>query len=183
MAWEGESGVVRVGLLGQSGAEACPNLLQRRPGPGSAARRSAEYQRFSFGASARSGPLQQIWTNGAPTGPCTDGGRGDHPAPAPGSGRPRPAPGRRDVHFALERALLTARFEGKIHISTRRGRLRTRPLLRRRARGARASRSSPGGLTADREVGRRGPGRGRCGARTRSAPRSRASARRRRARR
>ena len=48
---------------------ACPNLLQRRPGLGSAARRSAEYQRFSSGAPARSGPLQQIWTNFAPAGP------------------------------------------------------------------------------------------------------------------
>ena len=61
--------VVRVGLVGRFGAGSCPNLLQRRPGPGSAARRSAEYQRFSSGAPARSGPLQQIWTNGAATGP------------------------------------------------------------------------------------------------------------------
>ena len=60
--------VVRVGLLGRSGAEACPNLLQRRPGPGSAAKEIAEYQRFSSLAPARSGPLQQIWTNGAAAG-------------------------------------------------------------------------------------------------------------------
>ena len=58
-----------VGLLGQSGAGACPNLLQRRPGPGSAARRNAESQRFTFGAPARSGPLQQIWTTCAAAGP------------------------------------------------------------------------------------------------------------------
>ena len=37
---------------GRSGAEACPNLLQRRPGPGSTAEESAEYQRFSSGAPA-----------------------------------------------------------------------------------------------------------------------------------
>ena len=54
--------LMRMGFLGQSGAGACPNLLQRRPGPGSAARRSAEYQRFYSGTPARSGPLQQIWT-------------------------------------------------------------------------------------------------------------------------
>ena len=53
---------------GRSGAGACPNLLQRRPGPGSTARRSAEYQRFSSGAPARPGSLQQIWTNGAAAG-------------------------------------------------------------------------------------------------------------------
>ena len=53
----------RVGLLGRLGAGSCPNLLQRRPGPGSAGRRTAEYQRFSSRAPARSGPLQQIWTN------------------------------------------------------------------------------------------------------------------------
>ena len=58
--------VGRVGLLRRSGAVACPNLLQRRPATGSAARRSAEYQRFSSGAQARSGPLQQIWTTALP---------------------------------------------------------------------------------------------------------------------
>ena len=67
--------VVRVGLLGRLGAGVCPNLLQRRPGPGSAARRSAEYQRFSSGAPARSGPLQQIWTNDAAAG-LSEGRRG-----------------------------------------------------------------------------------------------------------
>ena len=58
----------RMGLLRRSGAGACPNLLQRHPGPGSAARRSAEYQRSSSGAPVRSGPLQQIWTNDAAEG-------------------------------------------------------------------------------------------------------------------
>ena len=58
--------VVRVGLLGRPRAGVCPNLLQRRPATGSAARRSAEYQRFSSGAPARSGPLQQIWTTDPP---------------------------------------------------------------------------------------------------------------------
>ena len=61
--------VGRMGLLGRSGAGTCPNLLQRRPGPGSAARRSAEYQRFSSGALTRSGPLQQIWTTRRPDPP------------------------------------------------------------------------------------------------------------------
>ena len=68
-----------MGLLGRSGAGACPDLLQRRSGPGEAANESAEYQRFFSRAPARSGPLQQIWTNGAPADPCADGGRGDHP--------------------------------------------------------------------------------------------------------
>ena len=54
--------VVRVGFLGRSGVGAYPNLPQRRPGPGSAAVKSAEYQRFSSGVPARSGPLWQIWT-------------------------------------------------------------------------------------------------------------------------
>ena len=64
----GARAVVRVGLLRRSGAGACPNLLQRHPGPGSAARRSAEYQRSSSGAPVRSGPLQQIWTTRAAEG-------------------------------------------------------------------------------------------------------------------
>ena len=67
--------VVRVGLLGRPRAGVCPNLLQRRPATGSAARRSAEYQRFSSGAPARSGPLQQIWTNDAAAG-LSEGRRG-----------------------------------------------------------------------------------------------------------
>ena len=62
-------GVVRVGLLRRPGAGACPNLLQRRPRPGSAASKGAEYQPFSFGAPARSVPLQQIWTTCAAAGP------------------------------------------------------------------------------------------------------------------
>ena len=78
----GANSMGRVGLLGRSGAAACPNLLQRRPGPGSAARRSPEYQRFPFGAPARSGPLQQIWTTGALAGP----GRGAAGRPATTTG-------------------------------------------------------------------------------------------------
>ena len=69
---EGYSGVVRVGrvgLVGLAGAGACPNLPQRRPGPGSAANETAEYQRFFSRAPARSGPLWQIWTTGAAAGP------------------------------------------------------------------------------------------------------------------
>ena len=88
MARMGGRGVVRMGLLGRSGAGSCPNLLQRPSAARSAASRSAEYQRFSSGVSARSGPLQQIWTNGAVAGPCADGGPGDRPGAR--SGPPRP---------------------------------------------------------------------------------------------
>ena len=88
MAGMGGRGMVRVGLLGLSGAGACPNLLQRRPAAGSSARRIAEYQRFSSGSPVRWGPLQQIWTNGAVAGPCADGGPGDRPGAR--SGPPRP---------------------------------------------------------------------------------------------
>ena len=69
---EGYSGVVRVGRVGlvvSAGAGSCPNLPQRRSGPGSAAKESAEYQRFFSGVPARSGPLWQIWTTGAAAGP------------------------------------------------------------------------------------------------------------------
>ena len=118
---------------GRSGAEACPNLLQRRPGPGSTAEESAEYQRFSSGAPARSGPLQQIWTT-CRRGPSGEGGRGsdgDH------DGRPddrtRPAgrpPGRRrrrDVHFALKRAVPTVVLESRMHVSAKRAKKRADP--------------------------------------------------------
>ena len=67
--------VWRVGLLWQSRAGACPNLPQRRPGPGSTANRSAEYQRFYSGVPARSGPLWQIWTIRR-LGPVGEGVRG-----------------------------------------------------------------------------------------------------------
>ena len=70
---------------------ACPNLLQRRSGPGSAARRSAEYQRFPSRAPARSGLLQQIRTTGATADPREGrrGSDGDHG----GSPRRRSRPG------------------------------------------------------------------------------------------
>ena len=55
-------------ILGSAGARACPNLPQRRPGPVSAARRGAEYQRFFSCIPARSGSLWQIWTTGAAAG-------------------------------------------------------------------------------------------------------------------
>ena len=61
--------MVRVGLLWRPGVGSCPNLPQRRSGPGSAAEETAEYQRFSSGVPARSGPLWQIWTTGAAAGP------------------------------------------------------------------------------------------------------------------
>ena len=97
--------VVRVGLLGRFGAGSCPNLLQRRPGPGSAAEESAEYQRFSSGAPARSGPLQQIWTTCAAAGPregCRGAG-GDHDGRP--DGRTGPAgtcPHARERHLTRE---------------------------------------------------------------------------------
>ena len=133
-----------MGRLGRFGTGACPNLLQRRPAAGSAASRSAEYQRFASGASARSGSLQQIWTTGVAAGPCTDGDllvRGPEAGPTgrgPLHGRrprrslrswtgPAPTPGCRGVHFALERALLTAPFECKMHISTSTGPTRPPP--------------------------------------------------------
>ena len=62
--------MVPVGLLWRLGAGACPNLPQRRPAARSAANETAEYQRFSSGVPARSGPLWQIWTTGAAAGPA-----------------------------------------------------------------------------------------------------------------
>ena len=79
-------GVVLVGLLWRSGAGACPNLPQRRPGPGSAAKKSAEYQRFFSRAPARSGPLWQIWTTRVAANPR----EGRH---GPVGGRDRPLGG------------------------------------------------------------------------------------------
>ena len=54
-----------MGLLGSAGVGTCPNLLQRRSAARSAARRSAEYQRFSSRTPMGSRPLQQIRTTGA----------------------------------------------------------------------------------------------------------------------
>ena len=116
--------VVRVGLLGRSAAETCPNLLQRRSAAGSAARRSAEYQRFSSRTPAGSGPLQQIWTTRAAAGPCTDGGRGYHPAPGtPPGGRTRPRTPRRALctrtsTFNRTSRVQNAPLESIMHIST-----------------------------------------------------------------
>ena len=112
MARPGGREVVRVGLLGRSGAGACPNLLQRRPAAGSAASRSAEYQRLSSGVLVGFGPLQQIRTTDAAAGP----GRGAASRAEAAAG----APGRRDARFALESAVPTVILECKMHISTRR---------------------------------------------------------------
>ena len=79
-------GVVLVGLLGRSGAGACPNLPQRRPAAVSAAKKSAEYQRFFSHAPARSGPLWQIWTTRVAANPR----EGRH---GPVGGRDRPLGG------------------------------------------------------------------------------------------
>ena len=90
----------RMGLLRRSGASSCPNLLQRGSGTGSAVRRSAEYQRFSSGAPARSEPLQQIWTTRAAEGrtaAATDApiGRTDPVRASTGGAPPAHAP---DLH-------------------------------------------------------------------------------------
>ena len=99
-----------MGLLGRSGAGACPNLLQRGSGPGSAARRSAEYQRFAFYASARSGPLQQIWTTRAAAG-----SDGDHKQV------PRRALRTRKCSSNRHSRVQNAPLEIEMHISTSRG--------------------------------------------------------------
>ena len=94
---EGYSGgvcVVLVGLLGRSGAGACPNLPQRRSGPGSAVSGGAEYQRFFSRAPARSGPLWQIWTTGAAAGPV---GRASPASARSMTPTPARAPARRAV--------------------------------------------------------------------------------------
>ena len=137
-------GVVLVGLLWRSGAGACPNLPQRRPGPGSAAKKSAEYQRFFSRAPARSGPLWQIWTTLAAADPREPPGRAPRAGRWPGQASGRAAPGRattttgtpaseqgpqatetaspddprrRNVHFALESAVPTVILECKMHHS------------------------------------------------------------------
>ncbi len=128
--------VVRVGFLRRSGSGSCPNLLQRRPGSGSAARRSAEYQRFSSGSPVRWGSLQQIWTNGAAAGP----GRGapigragprERPPQSPSdrsdgppvaSGRPRAPRGAlrtRKCSSNRHSRVQNAHFECEMHISAR----------------------------------------------------------------
>ena len=61
--------VGRVGLLRWVWAEPCPDLPQRRLEAGSAADKSPEYQRFSFGTSARSASLWQMWTTAPPVAP------------------------------------------------------------------------------------------------------------------
>ena len=141
-------GVVLAGLLWRSGVGACPNLPQRRPGPGSAAKKSAEYQRFFSRAPARSGPLWQIWTTLAAADPREPPGRAPRTGRWPGQASGRAAPGRattttgtpasergpqatetaspddprrRNVHFALESAVPTVILECKMHLSTRKG--------------------------------------------------------------
>ena len=83
----GGRGMVRLGFLGRSGAGACPNLPQRRFAAGSAANESAEYQRFSSGAPARSGSLWQIWTTRAAASPRKGGRRSDGDRGGPPTGR------------------------------------------------------------------------------------------------
>ena len=86
MTGVGGHGVILVGLLGRTGAGACPDLLQRRLAAGSALSRSAEYQRFSPCTPARSGPLQQIWTTCAAAVAAEDPPEGRR---GPGGGRGR----------------------------------------------------------------------------------------------
>ena len=94
-----------MGLLGCAGAGTCPNLLQRRSAARSAARRSAEYQRFSSRAPARSEPLQQIWTT-CRRGPSGKDGREsdcDH------DGHPDDRTGPREGHSARASTSLNPR--------------------------------------------------------------------------
>ena len=93
----GGQGVILVGLLGRTGAGACPDLLQRRLAAGSALSRSAEYQRFSPCTPARSGPLQQIWTTCAAAVAAED----------PPEGRRGPGGGRGGRSLTPRRALRT----------------------------------------------------------------------------
>ena len=93
----GGHGVILVGLLGRTGAGACPDLLQRRLAAGSALSRSAEYQRFSPCTPARSGPLQQIWTTCAAAVAAED----------PPEGRRGPGGGRGGRSLTPRRALRT----------------------------------------------------------------------------
>ena len=107
--------MVLVGLLWRPRAGVCPNLPQRRSAAVSAAKKSAEYQRFFSRVPARYGSLWQIWTTGAAAGPVgravarlgevhdantgadtrAEGGRrpGEHPVrprqPHPSTTRPR----------------------------------------------------------------------------------------------
>ena len=112
MARPGGREVVRVGLLGRSGAGACPNLLQRRPAAGSAASRSAKYQRLSSGVLWDSGLCNRFGQPAPPRAP----GRGAASRAEAAAG----APGRRDARFALEGAVPTVILECKMRISTRR---------------------------------------------------------------
>ena len=73
-------------LTGARGGAGCPNLPQRRPAAVSAAKKSAEYQRFFSRAPARSGPLWQIWTTRVAANPR----EGRH---GPVGGRDRPLGG------------------------------------------------------------------------------------------
>ena len=97
MTGVGGHGVILVGLLGRTGAGACPDLLQRRLAAGSALSRSAEYQRFSPCTPARSGPLQQIWTTCAAAVAAED----------PPEGRRGPGGGRGGRSLTPRRALRT----------------------------------------------------------------------------
>ena len=97
MTGVGGHGVILVGLLGRTGAGACPDLLQRRLAAGSALSRSAEYQRFSPCTPARSGPLQQIWTTCAAAVAAED----------PPEGRRGPGGGRGGYSLTPRRALRT----------------------------------------------------------------------------
>ena len=147
-----------MGLLGRSGAGACPDLLQRRSGPGEAANESAEYQRFFSRAPARSGPLQQIWTNGAPADPCADSGRGDHPDPR----APRRALRTRAGTFNRTSRGRNARLDE--HRADPPPPPRTAPPRRRPvARGGRKGGTARGGSGGGRVRRRTSPGARSCG--------------------
>ena len=168
----------RSGAHGTPGAVrggACPNLLQRRSAAGSAAIRSAEYQRFSSLSPARSGPLQQIWTNGAAAG-VREGrsrvgwrpwrahqrsrgprrrsiGRRSHGPAGPSTPRtPRESPPHQETHPHL--GLARRRRGGAV----RDGEPAGAPLAGGGGPGARAHADGPPGADGRRRARRIGPG-------------------------
>ena len=101
--------------------------MQRRSEPGSTARRSAEYQRFSSCASARSEPLQQIRTTCAAADPGrgaagSDGDRGGCSLTSRGAFRIRECSSNRCFREQ------NAHLECEVHVSASSGARRGAPL-------------------------------------------------------
>ena len=90
---EGYSGCIQVlggagGVGGMVRGGVCPNLPQRRSGPGSAVSRGAEYQRFFSCTPVRSGSLWQIWTTNPPARTGRGGCLGERTGPVGRGGDP-----------------------------------------------------------------------------------------------